>query len=326
MAPMTRRQFTMAAALLAAAPAARSQAPADWPNRAIRMLVPFPVGGNSDNLARILAERMSADLGVTIVVDNRAGGTTQIGTELAANAAPDGYTILLGAGISFTVLPNLRRKLPYDLRASFEPLGAIAKYVAVAAVRKSLGVNTLEEFVALAQRSPGKLMFGSAGLSSFGHIAGEIIKRDARVDLLHVPYKGSADASQALAAGQVDLVIDGTTVPLVKSGLATALFTFDDRRHPELPAVPAIHETSFPLKGPTGPAWGLFAPHATPKPIVERLVQSLQKVMAEPDTQARLLRISCSPDWRSPAGLLQAFDEDRRFYAELLPAIGLKPD
>lgn len=323
-----RSRRRVAAALMFAVPFAHlafAQAPA-WPSRPIKLVVPFPAGGNSDSVGRIVAERLAADLNVPVIVDNKPGGTTQLGTELVARAAPDGQTLLMGASTAFTVLPHLRTKLPYDAKRGFEPLGAIAEYVAVGAVRKDLGVGTLAELIKRAKANPGKLTYGSAGLGSMGHIAGEILKRDAGVDLLHVPFKGSADAAAALAGGQIDMLIDGTTVPLAKGGRVQPLFTFADKRHPELPAVPALGETGFTVRRPTGPSWGLFAPRGTPPAITARLTQSLEKALAEPQTRERLQRISAMPDWRPPADLMQALEGDRQYFAELLPAIGLRPE
>jgi tripartite-type tricarboxylate transporter receptor subunit TctC len=321
---ISRRRAT---ALLLALPASRfAFAQDNWPSRPIKLVVPYPPGGNSDNLGRIVAERVGANLNATVIVENKPGGTTQLGTELVARAAPDGYTLLLGAVTAFTVLPHLRKKLPYDPKRSFEPLGAIAEYVAVGAARKDLGVATLADLVRLAKASPGKLTYGSAGLSSFGHIAGEIIKRDTGIDMLHVPFKGSADAAAALAGGQIDFLIDGTTVPLAKGGRVVALFSFSDKRHPELPNVPSLSETGLQVKRPTGSSWGLFAPAGTPRAVAERLAKALERSLAEPDTQARMQRISAMPDWGSPADLMRGVDNDFRFYGELLPAIGLKAE
>ncbi|NWF44739.1 tripartite tricarboxylate transporter substrate binding protein [Hydrogenophaga sp. D2P1] len=321
---ISRRHAT---ALLLALPATRlTFAQENWPSRPIKLVVPYPPGGNSDNLGRIVAERVAAQLNATIIVDNKPGGTTQIGTELVARAAPDGYTLLLGAITAFTVLPHLRKKLPFDPKRSFEPLGAIADYVAVAAARKDLGVATLTDLVRVAKANPGKLTYGSAGLSSFGHIAGEIIKRDAGIDMLHVPFKGSADAAAALTGGQIDFLIDGTTVQLAKGARAVALFAFSDKRHPELPNVPSLPETGLQVKRPTGASWGLFAPAGTPKAIADKLAKALERALAEPDTQARMQRISALPAWGSPAELMRGVDNDFRFYGELLPAIGLNAE
>jgi len=314
----------MGASLAAfAVPAAAQGA---WPDKPVRLIVPYPPGGTSDNLGRLVAERLGAKLGATVIVDNKPGGTTQIGTELAARAAPDGYTVLLGAVTAFTVLPHLRSKLPYDPKRSFEPLGGIAEYLSVVAVRKDLGAASLPELVALAKARPGKLTYGSAGQASFGHIAGEILKRETGIDMLHVPFKGSADAATALAGGQVDVLIDGAAVPLAKVGRVVPLAAFSAVRHPELPAVPSLSETGIPVKRPEGPGWGLFTPKGTPAAINERISKALQALLQEPETQARLQRISAMPDWRTPAQLERAIQADWKFYAELLPAIGIRPE
>ena len=297
-----------------------------WPDKPIRLVVPYPPGGTSDNLGRLVAERLGSYLGTPLIVDNKPGGTTQIGTELVARAAPDGNTVLLGAITAFTVLPHLRNKLPYDPKNSFEPLGGIAEYLAVVAVRKDLGVQTLADLVKLAKASPGKLTYGSAGQASFGHIAGEIIKRETGISMLHIPFKGSADAANALAGGQIDVLIDGAVVGLAKAGRVTALATFGNARHPELPNVPSLPETGIKIRTQSAPGWGLFTPKGTPAAINQRLSQALEKMLAEPETQARLKRISTLPDWRNPSDLRMAIEADYKYYAELLPAIGIRAD
>ncbi|MGH8856480.1 MAG: Bug family tripartite tricarboxylate transporter substrate binding protein [Polaromonas sp.] len=301
-------------------------AQAAWPDRPVKLVVPYPPGGTSDNLGRLVAERLSAHLGTPVIVDNKPGGTTQVGTEIVARAAPDGNTLLLGAVTAFTVLPHLRNKLPYDAKNGFEPLGGIAEYLAVLTVRKDLGVSTLAELVQLAKAHPGKLTYGSAGLASFGHIAGELVKRETGISMLHVPFKGSADAANALAGGQIDVLIDGATVALAKAGRVTPLAAFGSKRHPELPNVPSLPETGIRVRTQSAPGWGLFTPKGTPAAINVRLSQALEKMLAEPDTQARLQRISTLPDWRTPSDLRMAIAADYKYYAELLPAIGIRPE
>lgn len=297
-----------------------------WPSRPIKLVVPYPPGGTSDNVARLVAARLAANLNATVIVDNKPGGTTQIGTEYVARAAPDGYTLLLGAVTAFTVLPHLRAKLPYDPKNSFEALGGVAQYLAVLCVRKDLGVNSLADLIRLAKANPGKLTYGSPGIASFGHISGESLKRAAGISMLHVPFKGSADAVAALAGGQIDVLIDGATVPLAKAGRITPLVAFGQLRHPELPNVPSLPETGIKIKTPTSPGWGLFAPRGTPAAINTRLSQALQMVLAEPDTQARLQRMSTLVEWETPAELRQSMESDYNFYGELLPAIGIHPE
>lgn len=312
-----------AAPLLAALPAARAQG--RWPERPIRFVVPFPPGGNSDALARTLAERLREHLGgATIVVDNRPGGTTQVGTEAVARAEPDGHTMLLAAATSFTVLPNLR-KLPFELDANFEIAGGIADYIAVVTVRKGLGVKTLGEFVELARRQPGKLTWGSAGSASAGHIYGEQLKKHAGIDMLHVPFKGSADAATALVGEQIDMIIDGVGLGLARGGRAVALATFFGRRHPELPDVPAITETGVKVELPAG-GWGIAFPKGTPAPILAQAGAALERALAEPDTRDRLLRASVVAVWTPPAEYRRALQSARTYHADLLQSIGMKQE
>jgi tripartite-type tricarboxylate transporter receptor subunit TctC len=321
-----RRRLAAAAAALpvvALAPAARAQS--GWPaDRPIRLICPFPPGGNSDALARVLADRLREHLKATnVLVDNRPGGTTQVGIEAGARAEPDGHTMVLATATSFTVLPNLRR-LPFDL-ASFEFAGGVADYIAFVTVRKGLGVKTLAEFVELARRSPGKYTWGSAGNASAGHIYGEMLKKAAGIDLLHVAYKGSADAASALVGEQVDMIIDGTGLGLARGGRAVLLATFFDQRHPEVPDVPAITETGVPVKLPAG-GWGIAYPKGTPAPIVAQTGAALERILAEPPTREKLLRASVVAVWTRPDEYRRALDSGRAYYAELLQSIGMKQE
>lgn len=322
-------EYSRRSALMALAATAwplAGQAQTQWPDRPIRLVVPYPPSGTSDNLGRLVAERLSALLGANVVVDNRPGGTTQLGTEIVYRAQPDGYTLLLGAVTAFTILPHLRKKLPYDAQQGFEVLGGIADYLALVSVRKDLGVKTMAELVQMARDKPGKLTFGSAGVASFGHIAGEILKTETGIDMLHVPFKGSADAANAMLGGQIDVMIDGAPLPLAKAGRVTALATFSTRRHPELPDVPSLPETGLKMRVSETPGWGLFAPRGTPAAITARLSKALQALLAEPETRARLQRISTISAWATPAELSRYIESDHRYYATLLPAIGLRPE
>jgi tripartite-type tricarboxylate transporter receptor subunit TctC len=320
-----RRRWLGAGAALATAtllggPAARADQA--WPQRPIRLVVPFPPGGNSDALGRILAERLRERLATTVVVENRPGGTTQVGTEIVANAPSDGYTLLLGAATAFTVLPNMRR-LPYDPANGFEIAGGIADYVAIVTARKELGIGSMAELIEAARREPGKLSFGSAGLASVGHIAGEIIQRSAGIKMLHVPFKGSAELQPALVGGQIDLIIDGVGLGLAKSGRAVPLAAFSARRHPELPEVPSLPEAGVTGELPAG-GWGIMAPRGTPKEVMARLSAALEKIVEEPDTRDRLMKASVVAGWTPPADYRQALDESRNYYADLLKEIGMQ--
>lgn len=322
----TRRRAVASLAAATAFPWTTLQAQTSWPDRPLKLIVPFPPGGTSDNVGRIVADGLAVQLGVAVVVDNKPGGTTQLGTEFVARAAPDGFTLLAGPATAFTVLPHLRKKLPYDPKGGFEYLGGIAEYLSILAVRKDLGVSTLPELLQRARAQPGKLTLGSAGLASFGHVAGESLQRSTGISLLHVPYKGSADAVNALAGGQVDIVIDGAAVNLAKAGRVLPIVAFGSQRHPELPQVPSLAETGIPVRMAHTAGWGLFVPKGTPAAITQRLSKALQQVLEQPETQNRLQRTSTLVAWRSPEELRRTLDADYQFYAELLPQIGLRPE
>jgi len=320
--PMRRRWLAADAALVAAAllPAS-ARAQSEWPRRPIRLVVPFPPGGSSDMLGRVYAERLRAVLEATVVVENRPGGTTQVGTEIVSRAEPDGYTLLQGSATAFAVLPNLR-KVPYDPANGFEVVGGIAEYVAIVTVRKELGVKTLAELIGLARREPGKLAFGSAGLASVGHLSGEILKREAGIDMLHVPFRGSGELVPALIGGQIDLFIDGVGLGAATSGRAVPLAAFSEFRHPALPELPSLAEAGVETELPTG-GWGIMVPRGTPPEIVARLSEATEKVVTDPGTAEELLRAGIVARWIAPDVYRKRLDEARVFYAEFLPSIGL---
>jgi tripartite-type tricarboxylate transporter receptor subunit TctC len=312
---------TTLATLLLAMPASSSAQEA-YPSKPIRMLVAFPPGGSSDILGRIIAEHMGRVLGANIVVDNKPGATTQIGTELVANAPADGYTLLLGAASSFTVLPNLR-KLSYSLD-SFDSIGGVADYVAVMAVRKDLPVKTLEEFVAHAKANPGKLTFGSAGEASAGHVFGGTLSRDTRISLVHVPFRGSVDAVNALVAGDIDFVIDGAATPMVKAGRVLPIATFYRHRHVELPEVPTTKESGFDISSAEGAGWGVLAPRGLPKAVADKLSEALRKTVEDESVKQAFRRANSVASWQSPEAFRKGLLSDQKMYSTLLPEIGVQ--
>ena len=319
----TRRLCLGALALLAPtmmSSTAWAQEP--WPSRSIRLVVPYPPGGSSDLLGRLMAERIGKLLGANIFVDNKPGGTTQIGTDFVANAAPDGYTLLLGAASSFTTLPNLR-KLPYTL-GSFEFAGGIADYIPVMAVRKSLGVTDVRQFIAAAKKAPGKLSFGSAGEASAGHVHGLTLARDTGIQVLHVPFRGSAAAVTSLVAGEIDFIIDGAVTPMIKTDRVQPLAVLYRKRHPDLPDVPTLKEAGFDITTFKSAGWGLMAPKGTPGSVMAKLSEALQKVLQEKDVQDALTKANSIAAWQTPDEFRQSLQADQKAYAELLPAIGIR--
>ena len=302
---------------------AHAQAPtrSTWPAKPIRFVVPFPPGGSSDSLGRVLAEGLREVLGQTVVIENKPGGTTQVGTEIVSHADPDGYTLLQGSATAFSVLPNLR-KIPYDPDKDFEVAGGVADYVAIVTVRKDLGVKTLRELIAMAKKDPGKLTYGSAGLASVGHISGEILKRAAGIDMLHVPFKGSGQLVTSLVGGEIDVILDGVGLGLAKSGRAVPLAAFSEKRHPELPEVPALAEAGVEIELPAG-GWGVMAPRGTPEPVMRTLSAALEKVVTSQAAIDAMLRFGVVARWTPPKVYRQGLVDARKFYATLLPAIGL---
>ncbi len=300
----------------------KALAQANWPSSPIRMVVPFPPGGSSDILTRLVSEHMAKLLGATIFIENKPGGTTQVGTEYAANAAPDGNTLLMAAATSFTQLPNLR-KLNYSLD-SFECAGGVAAYIAPMAVRKTLPIKNMKEFIDYAKANPGKLTFGSAGEASAGHVFGLTLARDTGIQVMHVPYKGSVAAVNGLVGGEIDFIIDGAVTPMIKADRVQPLSVFYDRRHPDLPEVPTLKEAGFEISQSKSPGWGLMAPKGTPKAIMDRLSDALHKTLQNKEVQDSLVRANTIAAWSPPDDFRKALLEDQKMLAELLPAIGIQ--
>lgn len=323
---ISRRTFhslTAAAAASACGLAPQwAAAQSTWPSRPIKLVVPFPPGGSSDIMGRLLADGLGKHLNTTFVVENKPGGTTQVGTEYVATAEPDGYTLLEGASTAFTVLPN-QRELRFSLD-SFEVAGGIADYIAVMAVRKTLPVKSLKELIEYGKLNPGKLTYGSAGELSAGHMFGSRLALDTGIALLHVPFGGSAAAVNALVAGDIDIVIDGAVTPMVKADRVRPLATFYRTRHPELPDVPNLEETGYKILLTKARGWGLLAPKGTPAPIIARLSEAMQKTLADPELAKALLRGNSVASYQSPADYKSNIAADRKMYGELLSIIAKK--
>jgi len=294
-------------------------AQSDWPARAVRLVVPYPPGGTTGNLGRILADRMGRMLNVSIVVDNKPGAANQIGTQLVANAAPDGYTVLLSSSASFTILPNLRT-LSFTVE-DFDVIGGIADYVAVMAVRNTLPVATVREFIDYAKAHPGELTFGSAGEGSAGHVFGSKLAHENGIQVLHIPFKGSAAAVNGLLAGEIDFIIDGAITPMAKADRVRPLATVYRERHPELPDVPTLDELGLGLDMNRGAGWALLVPKGTPEPIVARLSETLRTTLQAQDVKETLARLNAIVSWQPPETWRNGVAADRKMYADLFSVI-----
>jgi tripartite-type tricarboxylate transporter receptor subunit TctC len=261
----------------------------DYPTKPVRLIIPFPPGGSNDVVGRMIATKLSERLGKQIVVDNRGGAGGVIGTEAAANATPDGYTLAV-ISIAHAVNPWLY-KLTYDPIKSFAPVAVLATGPNVLAVNPDLGVNSVKDLIALAKSKPGELQYASAGVGSFQHLGGELFKLEAGVDMLHVPFKGGGPAMIDVIGGHTKLLFSSLvqTTPHLKSGKLKALGTGGKSRSPILPDVPTIAEAGVPGYEATN-WWGIVAPAGTPAPIIAQLHKEIAAVQQSPEVQEQFAR------------------------------------
>jgi tripartite-type tricarboxylate transporter receptor subunit TctC len=260
-----------------------------YPARPVKLVVPYATGGSTDTTARLIAQALSTRLGQQFIVDNRPGAGGALGNEVAAKATADGYTLLFSAAGPMTVTPHTAPRLGYDPIKSFEPIKLIATAPLVLAVRPSLPVNSVAELIRLAKAQPGKLTYASFGNGSAAHLAGEQFRAAAGIDLIHVPYKGSAPALTDLLGGQVDMMFDVvvTSLPHIESGKLRALAVTSEARLELLANVPTMTEAGS--KDVDASTWfGLFAPAGTDKQVVQRLSSALDEVLRQPDIRRTL--------------------------------------
>jgi tripartite-type tricarboxylate transporter receptor subunit TctC len=266
---------------------AQSQA---YPDRPIKVVVPFPAGGPTDGTARIISDRLGAVLGQTIVVENRGGGAGgSIGAKFVATSDPDGYTVLLTPGGSLTTGPAVHTNIGYDPAKAFVPVAQVIDTPQVVVVHQDVPVKTMAELVTYAKANPGKLTWGSQGFGTAPHLLAELFKLDAGVNILHVPYRGTAPMLAAIVAGEVQMAADPmpTVLPHIQSGKLRALAVTNARRSPKLPDVPSVIEAGFPKLEAT--FWlGVVAPAGTPPAIVNKLNAAFRESLAPPETRARL--------------------------------------
>ena len=255
-----------------------------YPNKPIRIVVPFPAGGPIDMTTRPLAQKMSEGLGATVVIDNRGGANGNIGAENVAKSPPDGYSLVVGAGGGFAIGPHLYKKLSFDVFKDFTPVSLFVTLPQLLVVHPQLPVKTVKELAALAKAKPKQLNFGSSGTGSTPHLAMELLMRSAQIEMTHVPYKGMGPATMDLIGGQLQLTFADMPVLLqqVKAGKLRPLAVGTPKRSPNLPEVPTMIEAGFP-KVEAYNWYGLFAPAGTPKEIIARLNAETVKAMNNPD-------------------------------------------
>jgi tripartite-type tricarboxylate transporter receptor subunit TctC len=318
-----KRLFTFIIFLLFAGSVAAQDV---WPSRPIRFILPFPPGGGTDILGRLIADRLSTSLGQPVVTENRGGAGGNVGAEAAAHAAPDGYTILLAAP-SLAISRTLYTKLNYDAVKDLAPIGLVASVPNVMVTHPSVPARTLREFIALAKSKPGGMNFGSGGSGTSNHLAGELFNLAADVKLVHIPYKGVNLAMNGVLAGEVQLVFIGIPVPAphIKAGRLTALAVLAPKRSPLLPEVPTAAEAGLGDFDVT--TWyGILAPAGTPRPIILRLNAELVKIMQSPDLQERLAALATDPLTSTPEEFAAYLDREIAKWGDVVRKAGLKAD
>ena len=272
-----------------------------FPAKPIRIVVPFAPGGPTDIVGRIVGQRLTESFGQTVVVDNRAGAGGVVGADLAAKAPGDGYTLLLCSTSAMAINPSLMAKMPYDSVRDFAPISLIVTIPYLLLVSAASPIQSTQELIALAQSKPGQMTYGSAGTGSTSHLAGELFKSMAKIDIVHVPYKGSAPASTDLIGGQLQFIFDAVAValPLVRGGKLRALGISTPRRSQLVPDIPTMAEGGVP--GYEVTTWhGICAPAATPRPIVTTLNHAIVKGLTQPETRQRLAGIGAEVVASSP--------------------------
>jgi len=305
----------------------RATGTGDWPAKAMHMIVPFPPGSSPDLIARMLGEKLGTALGQPVIVENRPGAGGNLGTALVARAAPDGYTIGLSIGGPLAVNTVLYSKLPYDPFTDLAPITLVAASPNVLVIDPKLGVSSVKEFVALAKSQPGKLNYGSVGNGSASHLTMELLKAEAGIDIVHVPYPGSPQVNTAIAGGQIaaGFVVPATAMPLVQGGRMKALAVTSSARSAVLPELPTVAEAGFP--GFQSTAWlGMVAPARTPEPIVERISAELVRIIRSDEIRGRMARIYFQAIGTTPAGLATLMRDEVERWGKVIRQTGAKAD
>lgn len=311
-------------AILAAAFAAAAQ---DYPVKPVRLIAPYPPGGSSDVLARVIAQKLGDALGRQVVVENRPGATGNIGHEVAAKAPPDGYTLLLTTKSQLVNNPYLFKKLPFDPLNDFSLITLIATAGHVLVVHPAVPARNVKELVALAKAQPGKLSYGSSGASSTVAIVAEVFKRATQTNILHVPYKGTVLAVADVVGGQIEMVFSDMVpaVPQIRSGRLRALAVTTPQRSPALPDVPTMVESGIQEPLPTQ-WWGISGPKGIAPAIVARLNSEIARVVQSPDVRQRYNDLGIMALLSTPERMHEVIRTEIPQMAKILAAVGLKPE
>jgi tripartite-type tricarboxylate transporter receptor subunit TctC len=310
--------------VLACSLAAQAQV---YPSKPIRFVVPYPAGGPLDTVARLLAQKVSESVKQPVIVDNKPGAGGNIGAADVAKAPPDGHTILMGAVATHAINPTLYASIPYDPIRDFTPITQVASTPNVLVVNPSVPASNVREFIAYAKANPGKLNFGSGSTGSAGHLAGELFKTQAGIEMTHIPYKGAAPAMTDLIGGQIQLMFDNLASSLaqVRAGKVKALAVTTAKRTPLAPELPTIAESGLP--GFDISTWfGIFAPGGVPKDVAARLHDEFVRALAQPDVREKMLNLGAEPVGNTSEEFAAYIKAEADKYARVIRASGAKAD
>jgi tripartite-type tricarboxylate transporter receptor subunit TctC len=317
----------VAALLLGAGMLLPREAAAQYPDRPVRLVVPFPAGGGADALARTIMPRVAHELGTSIVIDNRPGAGGNVGAEIVARAAPDGYTLLYGTNGTHAINHSLYGNLRFDPVRDFAPVSRMTLIAAMLVVHPEFPAHTVAELIRLAKASPGKYNFASAGNGTTSHLAGELFRTMAGIDIVHVPYRGGAAAVTDVVGGQVPMMIDvmPNVLPMAKSGKLRALAVSTARRSAAAPEYPTIAESGLP--GFEVSAWdGVLAPAGTPVAVIERLNAAIREALADPHLRDALIARGAQPIAGTPAEFARHIASETEKWAKVVQKSGAKVD
>ena len=323
MLPRTMSILLSLALVAAHAPAALAQA---YPSKSVRIVVPFPPGGTADIFTRVIAQKMTEAWGQTVLVENRPGAGTVIGTQFVARSPGDGYTLLVMAN-SFTIGPSVRANLPYDALKDFAPVTELVYSPNVVAVNPSVPARTLQELIALARAQPGKLSYATVGPAATQHVAGEMLKQAAKIDLIYVPFPGGAPSVAAVVGGHVNIVIANISevMPHIEAGRLRALAITSRERDPTLKSVPTVMESG--IKDYEVITWfGVVAPAGTPPDVVAKINAEMARVLKLPDVREKLTQQGLYPIGSSPEQLGARIRSEIARYAVVVKEAGIKAD
>ena len=310
--------------LLALASTADAQ---NWPAKPIRIISPYPPAGANDLLARIIAPKLSEQLGQPVVVENRAGATGNIGAELVAKAPADGYTLLMGQAGNLTINISLMAKMSFDPVRDFSPVTMVASTPNVLVVHPSLPVRTVKDLIALAKAKPGQINYATSGIGSPGHLAAELLNKSAGIRLVHIPYKGAAPALLDVVAGNAHLYFTSavSAQPFIPSGRLRMVAVASAKRSPSLPEVPTVAEAGFP-EFDVSSWWGVVAPASTPREVVMRLQVEIHRVIALPEIRTKLAEQGLDIATNTPEQFAAYIKSETAKWAKLIREVGVKPE